>query len=266
MIKPGDRVFLYHSEKMKYLVEIPEKGQFSTHRGQIDYQDVVGKEYGCCVKTHMGIRFHVLKPTLADLEMRVKRTTTIVYPKDIGMMLLETILFPGARVIETGSGSGALAVVLANYVRPEGRVFSYERRPEFSENARANLTRYGLEEFCEFFVSDPEHDGFQQTDVDAVYLDVPEPWTLVEPAHRALKSGYALVTIVPTVEQVRKAVSALEIGGFARIRCREMFIREMFVRPSGIRPADRMIGHTIYLIFAHKVERLKAEETGEEEE
>ncbi len=254
MIKAGDRVLFYHSERMKYLVQVTEQGQFSTHRGQIDFADVIGHEYGLTVKSHMGFRFHVLYPTLADREMGVKRSTTIVYPKDVGRMLLETSLFPGARVIETGSGSGALAIILANFVRPDGRVYSYERRPEFSASARANVARYGLEEYCEFFVRDPETGGYDQTEVDAVYLDVPEPWTLVGAAHRALRGGRALVAIVPTTEQIRKTVSAMEIGGFARIRCREILERNMFVRPSGIRPADRMVAHTVYLIFAHKVD------------
>ena len=247
-------MLLYHSERMKYLVQVTEKGQFSTHRGQIDYADVVGREYGVSVKSHMGFRFHVLRPTLADRQMAVKRSTTIVYPKDVGLMLLDTAVFPGARVVEVGSGSGALTMVLATYVRPGGRVYSYERRPEFSALARSNVLRSGLEEWCEFTVRDVEYGGFDQTDVDAVFLDVPEPWTLVSAAHGALKGGNALVAIVPTVEQVRKAVSAMEIGGFARIRCREVLERGMFVRPSGMRPADRMVAHTVYLVFAHKVE------------
>jgi tRNA (adenine57-N1/adenine58-N1)-methyltransferase len=256
MIKPGDIVYLYHSERMKYLVEVPEKGHFSTHRGNIQFEDVLSQELGGTVQTQMGFRFHILKPTLSDLEMKVRRTTTIVYPKDAGVMLLQTVIHPGARVIECGSGSGALTTILANFVRPSGRVFSYERRPEFSANSQANVRRYGLEQSCEFFVRDPEHDGFEQTDVDAVFLDLAEPWTLVQAAHQALKGGHALVAIVPTVEQVRKTVSALEIGGFARIRAKEMLERSLLVRHSGIRPADRMVAHTIYLIFAHKVAAL----------
>ena len=256
MIKPGDIVYLYHSERMKYLIEVPEQGHFSTHRGNIQFKDVLCQDLGGTVQTQMGFRFHILKPTLSDLEMKVRRTTTIVYPKDAGMMLLQTVIHPGARVIECGSGSGALTTILANFVRPGGRVFSYERRPEFSANSQANVKRYGLGEYCEFFVRDPEHDGFEQDEVDAVFLDLPEPWTLVRAAHQALKGGYALVAIVPTVEQVRKTVSALEIGGFARIRAKEMLERGLLVRHSGIRPADRMVAHTIYLIFAHKVAAL----------
>jgi tRNA (adenine57-N1/adenine58-N1)-methyltransferase len=201
----------------------------------------------------------LLRPTLSDLAMKVKRTTTIVYPKDTGMMLLGTVVHPGARVIECGSGSGALSVILANFVRPDGRVFSYERRPEFSANARENVKRYGLEEYCEFKVADPELGGFEEKDVDAVFLDLPEPWTVLRAAHDALKGGHSLVSIVPTFEQVRKATSVMEMEGFARIRVKEMMERGILVRASGIRPADRMVGHTIYLIFGHKVARPEAE-------
>jgi len=240
---------------MKYLVQMPKMGRFSTHRGEIDFQNIIGKEYGDSIETHLGCRFYLLKPTLADMAIKVKRTTTIVYPKDAGMMLLQAAVFPGARVIEVGSGSGALTLILANFVRPSGKVYSYERRSEFSVNAQANVARYGLEGFCEFFVCDPEKDGFGQAAIDAVFLDVPEPWVLVNPAHKALKGGFSLVAIVPTAEQLRKLVSCLELEGFSRIRIMETLERNMLVRPSGTRPADRMVGHTIYMVFAHKVNR-----------
>lgn len=245
-------MFLYNSARMQYLVVVPNHGRFSTHRGNIDFSDVIGREFGDCVKTHMGFSFFLLRPTLADIAMRVRRTTTIVYPKDTGAMLLETAVFPGARVIEVGSGSGALTITLANFVRPGGQVYSYERRSDFSSNARQNVVRVGLEGYCEFIVADPEHEGFAQTDVDAVFLDVPEPWTITRAARNALKNGNPLAAIVPTIEQLRRTVSALEMDGFTRIRVREILEREMFVRSTGIRPADRMVAHTVYTVFAHK--------------
>ncbi len=253
MIQTGDHVILYHSERMNYLVTVQSKGSFSTHRGQLPFDRIAGREYGDAIRTHLGFLFYLLKPGLADLAMKVKRSTTIVYPKDVGVMLLSAGVFPGARVIETGSGSGALTTILASFVRPDGRVYSYERRPEFSANARANVERYRLLSFCEFFVRDPEHEGFEQLDVDAVLLDVPEPWTLVAPAHKALKGGHSLVSISPTVEQVRKTVSAMEMQGFTRIHVKETLEREMLVRTSGIRPADRMVAHTVYTVVGNKV-------------
>lgn len=252
MIRPGDFVLLYHSDDMKFLLRVEEKGKFSTHRGDVDFTDIVNKDFGDWVETPLGARFYILKPTLADLMLKVKRQTTVVYPKDTGFMLLQTLVFPGARVIEVGSGSGGLTTVLAYFVRPGGRVYSYERRPEFSALARANLLRYGLEEYCEFFVADPAETGFLQSEVDAVFLDVPEPWTLVTAARRALKGGHTIAVLVPTFEQLRRAVSALGAEGFVRIRAKEIFERGFFLRETGIRPVDRMVAHTVYLVFAHK--------------
>lgn len=242
---------MYNSERMCYLTQIPPDGRFSTHRGYIEYRDVLGKEYGDCVRTHMGIRFFLLRPTLADLELRIRRETTIVYPKDVGPLVLHTLVFPGARVIEVGSGSGALTTVLASLVRPEGRVYSYERRAEFSAAARANLRRYGLEQYCDFILKDPAVDGFDQCEVDAVVLDVPEPWTLVLQARAALKTGNVLAALVPTVEQVRSTCAAMEGNGFVRIRVSEVLERNWFVRSTGLRPADRMVAHTVFTVLAH---------------
>jgi len=253
MIQPGDFVLLYHSDRVSYLVRVQPKGGFSTHRGEIRYDRIVGLEYGASVRTHLGFLFFLLRPGLDDLAMKVKRTTTIVYPKDVGTMLTRAQVFPGARVIETGSGSGALTAILASFVRPDGRVYSYERRPEFSANARQNVARYGLDSYCEFFARDPEHQGFDQTDVDAVFLDVPEPWTLIPAAHKALRGGHVLISISPTFEQVRRTVSALEMQGFTRIQVEETLQRRILVRTSGIRPADRMVAHTVFVVSAHKV-------------
>jgi tRNA (adenine57-N1/adenine58-N1)-methyltransferase len=225
MIAIGDRVYLYHSERMKYLVEVPAAGRFSTHRGHLEFTDILGLEYGDTIATHLGFQ------------------------------LLQSAIHPGARVIETGSGSGALTTILATLVRPDGRVYSYERRPEFSANASDNIRRYGLDDYVEFIVCDPEHEGFAQTGIDTVLLDVPEPWTLLRPAHKALKGGFPVIAIVPNVEQVRRTVSALELEGFTRIRTREMLERSILVRPSGIRPADRMVAHTVYIITAQKINR-----------
>jgi tRNA (adenine57-N1/adenine58-N1)-methyltransferase len=249
-------------------VQVPEKGRFSTHRGNVEFARVTGREYGDEVRTHLGFLFYLLRPSIADLALKVKRSTTVVYPKDTGIVLLRSIIFPGARVIECGSGSGALTTILAHFVRPEGRVFSYERRPEFSAVARQNVGRYGLLQFCEFFVRDPEQEGFEQSGVDAVLLDVPEPWSLVPAAHRALAGGNVLSAIVPTVEQLRRAVSAMEVQGFARIHVKEMFERDILMRSSGTRPADRMVAHTVYVALGHKVNRaglaaVEIEEEGE---
>ncbi len=260
MLKPNDLVLLYNGEKASYLLTLPEKGIFSTHKGNINLTEILAKAYGDAIKTHTGEIFYILKPTLADIAMKVKRTTTIVYPKDASMMLLRTIIFPGAKVIEVGSGSGALTVILANFVRPDGKVYSYEVRNEFLENARLNVRKFGLENYVEFVEVDVEKQGFQHREADAVFIDLPEPWEVINWAHQALKGGHCLASLNPTIEQIKKTKSVLELEGFTRIRVVELLEREILVKFSGTRPQERMVSHTAYLIFAQKVNSLKNEE------
>lgn len=261
MVSAGDHVLLFHSEKMHYLLRVENSGTFSTHRGQIDHRQLLGRQFGDEIKTHLGFSFYLLKPSVADLALRVKRLTTVAYPKDVGPMLLETGIGPGSRVIECGTGSGALTLILAHLVRPGGRVYTYERRPEFSANARNNIIRHGLHDVCEFYVRDPGQEGFVERDVEAVILDVPEPWTLVTPARQALHGGSPLVAIVPTFEQLRRLTLALQSDGYVRIRCREILERQLLLRSTGIRPADRMVAHTVFVVTASKVNSPSPEPT-----
>lgn len=260
MLKSNDLVLLYNGEKACYLLTLPEKGIFSTHKGNINLTEILDKAYGDAIKTHTGEIFYILKPTLADIAMKVKRTTTIVYPKDASMMLLRTIIFPGAKVIEVGSGSGALTVILANFVRPEGKVYSYEIRNEFLENARLNVRRFGLENYVEFVEADVEKQGFRHKEADAVFVDLPEPWGVINWARQALKGGHCLVSLNPTIEQIKKTKSVLELEGFTRIRVVELLEREILVKFTGTRPRERMVSHTAYLIFAQKTNPVKNEE------
>jgi tRNA (adenine57-N1/adenine58-N1)-methyltransferase len=252
MLKAGELVLFYHSDRAKYLLAVQEKGSFSTHKGNISFAEVMQKDFGDVVTTQMGTPFYILKPTLADLSMKVHRTTTIIYPKDAGLMVLQSFVFPGARVIECGTGSGALTIILANFIRPNGKVYSYEARQEFSDNAKANVKRVGLVDYVEFFCADIEKEGFKQTDIDAVFIDLPEPWNAIKPAYEALKGGHSFVSLSPNTEQVRKTKAVLELEGFIRIKVVEILERELLVRITGTRPTERMISHTAYLVFAQK--------------
>jgi tRNA (adenine57-N1/adenine58-N1)-methyltransferase len=252
MLKVGDLVLFYHNERAKYLITLQEKGHFSTHKGNISFPELLQKDFGDVVNTQIGTPFYILKPTLADLSMKVRRTTTIVYPKDAGLMVLQSFVFPGARVIECGTGSGALTIILSNFVRPTGTIYSYEARPEFSDKAKANVAKVGLSDYVEFFCADVEKEGFKQTGVDAVFIDLPEPWIAIKPAYDALKGGHSYVSLSPNTEQVRKTKTVLELEGFVRIKIVEILERELLVRITGTRPTERMISHTAYLVFAQK--------------
>ena len=201
----------------------------------------------------LGKDFYCLKPSTADLMMKVRRTTTIVYPKDLGYLMLETAVGPGSRVIETGTGSGALTMVLAKFVAPDGMVYSYERREDFIENARKNIERVGYADTVEFACVDVAEKGFNQTDIDAIFIDVPEPWAVVPKAAAALKGGHHLVSWSPNVEQVKRTIEALEACNFKRIKVKEIIEREMLVRLQGVRPRERGITHTAYLLSAQRI-------------
>ncbi|RKZ01393.1 MAG: hypothetical protein DRQ04_04945 [Candidatus Hydrothermota bacterium] len=155
-------------------------------------------------------------------------------------------------MLEVGSGSGALTIILALAVGREGKVYSFERRKEFMENARENVRRAGLEERVEFFNMDPALEGFPVGELDAAFVDVPEPWTLAGPVHEALAGGGRWVSLSPTIEQVQMTFDALE-EGFVRLKCVEIFEREMLVRRGKTRPRERMVSHTGYLVTASKV-------------
>jgi len=255
VIQVNEPVLIYLSEKRNYFIEIGKKGKFSTDLGEIDLKELIGKPYGYVGKTHLGKEFCCLKPTTADLMLRLKRLTTIVYPKDLGEVLIETSIGYGSRVCEVGTGSGALTLALARFVGPSGRVYSYDRRQEFIENARKNVMRVGLDEGVEFFLRDVARDGFLQTDSDAIFIDVPEPWEIVPWTRAALKSGYHLASWSPNIEQVKRMVDALNSENFKRIRVREIIEREILVRERGIRPKERGITHTAYLVTAQKVSK-----------
>jgi len=185
--------------------------------------------------------------------MKVRRTTTILYPKDIGYLIMETGLSEGQRVLEVGTGSGALTLVLARIVGGSGRVYSFERRPEFLENAKKNLEKWGLADRVEFILKDPAEEGFGIRDVHVAFVDVPEPWRMVRPAHEAIMGGGFWASLSPCVEQVLRVVEELEGSRFVAVKTVELLERELLVRPGKTRPRERMVSHTGYLTVARKI-------------
>lgn len=252
-IQERELVLIYLDEKRQFLTQAVSGLRMSSDLGDLDLSDIIKKPFGFVGKTHLGKDFYCLKPSTADLMMKVRRTTTIVYPKDLGYLMLETAIGPGSRVIEIGTGSGALTMVLAKFVAPDGIVYSYERREDFIENARKNLERVGYARNVEFACVDVAQKGFNQTDIDAIFIDVPEPWAIVPKAAVALKGGHHLVSWSPNVEQVKRTIEALEECNFRRIRVKEIIEREMLVRLQGVRPRERGITHTAYLIRAQRI-------------
>lgn len=256
LIAEGEDIFLYLDRKRTYLVRVEAEKSFHTHKGYIQLGDLIGKEYGTRIVSSMGIEFVALKPTLRDYIFKTKRRTQISYPKDISLIVMFSGIGPGSRVVEAGTGTGALTNALAHYVKPTGRVYTYEVRPEFREMAIKNLERAKVSDYVESKNKDVT-EGIDEKDVDAVILDLATPWLVVPHAYTALKGSGVLVSFSPTIDQIVKTVEALEANGFVGIETVETLMRFMQVERGKTRPQTVMTGHTGYLTFARKAIKLE---------
>jgi len=250
-IKEGDYVLIYLNPRKTYLVKVEAGKNFHTHKGFIKFDDLIGKGYGCTVKSNLDVKFVALKPLLRDYIMKSVRRTQINYPKDIALIVMFSGIGPGSCVVEAGTGTGALTTALAHYVQPKGKVYSYEIREEFLKVAEKNLKRAGLAEFVELKKGDVTA-GIEEKDVDAVILDLATPWLVVPHAYDALKPCGTIVSFSPTIDQVVKTVEALKENGFVDIRTVECLMRQMQVERGKTRPQTLMTGHTGYITFARK--------------
>jgi len=251
MLKEGELILLYKDPQRNYLLKVENK-KFHTDKGFIDLSSLKNKDIGQSIETNLGEKFYILKPSLWDIIMKIERKTQIIYPKDIGIILLKSNLFPGARVIECGSGSGGIALALANFIRPGGKVFSYERNKEFLENARRNVEKARLEDYVEFKLKEVK-ERFDEEDIDSVIIDIGSPWELIPASLQALKPGGRFATICPTFEQLTQTVFSLEKAGFTQIETLEVLTRRILVRRGKTRPEQRIPSHTGFLVFASKV-------------
>ena len=223
-----------------------------THRGILLHDDLIGQTWGTQVFSHMGAPFYLLQPSLADLLTNITRTTQIMYPKDIGFILVSMGVGPGQKVMEAGTGSGSMTTALAYAVGAEGQVISYETKPDIQNLAIKNLTRYGLASRVDFKLRNIE-EGFDETDADSFFLDVPNPWDFTKQVRSALKPGGFLCCLIPTFNQVERTLYALR-GQFAFIEVCEVLLRYYKTEPSRLRPTDRMVAHTGFLVFARRIE------------
>lgn len=252
LIKDGDDVLLFLDHQRTYLVKVRLGEKFHTHKGFLQFNDILGKRFGDRVSSNLGFSFALLKPNIYDYLEKALRATQIVYLKDVALITAYSGVGPGSRVIEAGTGSGALTSALAHYVRPGGKVYSYDIKAEFQEKASRNLVRSGVAEFVELKVGDAV-EGFAERGVDAVILDMATPWLVVPRAYEALRGGGCIVSFSPTVEQVVKTVNALNEGGFVDMETVECISRRFKVKEGETRPETLMIGHTGYVTHARKV-------------
>jgi len=256
-IRKEDYVLLYLSQRKTYLVKIEKGKTFHTHKGFIKFDDLIGKEYGSRVLSSLGVEFVTLKPLLRDYIMKSVRKTQITYPKDAALIVMFSGIGPRSRVVEAGTGTGALTTALAYYVKPDGKVYTYEIREEFLETAKKNLKRSGLTDFVELKNKDVTA-GIDESDVDAIILDLATPWLVVPHGYAALKPCGTLVSFSPTIDQVVKTVEALKEKGFVDIKTVECLMRRMQIERGKTRPQTLMTGHTGYITFARKAMKPEA--------
>jgi len=237
----------------RYIVPV-NRGAFFTKRGEIDLKSLIGKSFGREVKSHLGAKFAILKPTFYDRIMKgIKRQTQIVYPKDAGYIALLMGLTNGQRVFECGAGSGAMTSVIANAVAPDGLVVSFERDERFLQLARENIETLGFSENIELHLHDLA-DGIENGPFDAAFIDIREPWLHTQTIWNAVIGGAPMVFILPTTNQICELLGVLENhGGFIDTQVMETMLR--FYKPVSqrLRPADRMVAHTTYVVFARKL-------------
>lgn len=250
-LKEGDYVLLLTSDEKSYLVEVKDH-HFHTHKDYLNLKELLGKTYGDIIYGKKGEKFYILKPSIYDFLIKIERITQIIYPKDIGYILLKLDIRPGKVVLECGGGSGALTSAFAYMVGDEGRVISYEKEIKFQEVAKKNLKRLGVLHRV-IFKNVEVFEKFEEKEVDAVFLDLKTPWDLIGGAWESLKGGHPLGILVPTVNQISQCLLEIKKYPFTDVEVVEILLRKYKTNPERLRPEDRMVAHTGYLIFAKKV-------------
>lgn len=249
----GDLAQLVGLTHKHFIITLKEGGEFQSHRGVIKHEELIGKPWGSQVFSHTGAPFYLLQPSLADLLNELPRTTQILYPKDIGYILIQMGVSEGQTVMEAGTGSGSMTIALASAVGPQGKVISYEQKQDTQNLARKNLERINLASRVDFKLRDIQ-DGFDESDADAFFLDVQNPYDYIPQVRAALKTGGFFGTLLPTFNQVEKVLYALKKNDFAFVEVCELMLRYYKTNPARLRPTDRMVAHTGFLVFGRKIE------------
>ncbi len=250
--REGDLIQLVSPTNKVYTFRLVAGGQLQTHRGVLFHDDLIGTPWGSQVYSHKGNAYYLLQPSLSSLIQETRRNTQIMYPKDIGYILVAMGIGPGVHVVEAGTGSGALTSALAWAVGPQGQVTSYESRPEMQNLARKNLERLGMEGRVVFKLKDIG-EGFEEQGVDALFLDLQNPYDYIDQVRAALKPGGFFGCILPTVNQVSRLLPELHRANFAFVDVCEIMLRYYKPVPQRLRPTDRMVAHTGYLVFARPI-------------
>jgi tRNA (adenine57-N1/adenine58-N1)-methyltransferase catalytic subunit len=231
------------------MVRLQRGGIFHYHAGMVPHDLILGSEEGTVVHSTTGAPLTALRPTFADFVLKMPRGAQVIYPKDIGAILIEADIAPGTAVLEAGTGSGALTAALCRATGPEGRVVSYEVRADFHERASSNLEAFfgKLPAWLDLRAGDVREVAGTGERFDRVLLDLPEPWEILAEVGQVLPSGGLLCTYLPTVNQVQQAGLAMERAGYAEVTTFEILMRTWHVTERSVRPDHRMVAHTGFI-------------------
>lgn len=254
-LQAGELVLLRDRKKRRYLVRLEVGGQWHSHAGTLDHDDLIGHPEGRAVRSSKGMEVVVLRPTRDDFVLKMKRGAQVIYPKDQAMILARADIRPGMTVVEAGAGSGALTLALLDAVGPHGTVISYERRDDHLRIARRNVVDWHGCEPDRWEVHDADlGEGLGGRHVHRVVLDMLEPWEVVGVAADALAPGGILLAYTPTITQVMTFREAVDKDGrFTDLDTTETLVRGWDIDGLAVRPNHRMVAHTAFLTTARRV-------------
>ena len=252
--KENELAILYDSRGRRYLVTLKEGGIFHYHGGMVAHNDIIGKGEGREVYSSLGNRLLVFRPTLEEFILEMPRGAQVMYAKDCALIAAYADINPKDKIVEAGTGSGALTLFLCRQAN-QGIVYTYEIRNDFAEIAKKNLERWGVQNYVLKIKDIAE--GIDEENVDKVILDLPEPWIALKAVKKALRAGGFFVSFLPTILQVHRLVLSLkEMSGFAQIRVVEALVRPWVIEERIARPELRMVAHTGFIVIARRLEDL----------
>lgn len=245
----GEEILLIDRKKRRYLVELEEGAEFHTHSGFVPHGLIIGKEEGAVVRSSRGATFTTFRPTLSDFVFKMPRGAQVIYPKDLGAILMLADIFPGARVLESGVGSGALSMTM---LRAGAVITGYELRADFAARAQKNVAAFGGTELTERYTVQERdcYEGIDEENLDRVVLDLPEPWQVVGHAEKALHPGGIIVAYTPTIIQAVQFRERLVESSFELAETIEVLHRGWNIDGTSVRPDHRMVAHTGFLSHA----------------
>ena len=252
-LRAGERVLAVDGRDRRYLIRLVAGGSFHSHAGVLEHDDAIGRKEGCLVEARRRegagrARFYlVMRPTLSDVVVKMPRGAQVIYPKDLAAILFEADVFPGARVLEAGVGSGALSMAL---LRAGASVLGFELREDFANRARNNVAEAIGPGAAFTVVQRDVYEGIEERDLDRVVLDLPEPWRVLPHAALALRPGGILCAYLPTINQTAELRAALHQHGFVLASTSELLRRTWHVEGRSVRPDHRMVAHTGFLTTA----------------